>query len=82
MTRHTAAVPSSGVSLALGGGSWSDLSDRNVKANFAAVDGRTLPANLNSIPMQSWNYQAQSPPIRHLGTKLGVSAQACGDQEH
>jgi hypothetical protein len=58
---------STGVSLAAGGGSWSMLSDRNVKANLVPVNGRTLLARLNAIPMASWNYKAQPATIRHLG---------------
>jgi hypothetical protein len=43
------------------------LSDRNVKANLVPVNGRTLLARLNAIPMASWNYKAQPASIRHLG---------------
>ena len=49
------------------GGAWSSLSDRDVKENFAEVDGQALLARLNAIPLLTWNYKAQDPSIRHLG---------------
>jgi hypothetical protein len=55
------------VILPPGAGSWADLSDRDAKANFAAVDGRAILERLLAIPMQTWNYRAQAPAIRHLG---------------
>jgi hypothetical protein len=56
-----------GVTLAAGGGSWSSVSDRNAKQNFASVDGTGLLARLASIPVLTWNYKAQDASIRHLG---------------
>jgi hypothetical protein len=56
-----------GVTLAAGAGAWSTLSDRNAKANFAAVDGRAVLERLAAIPVQSWNYKSQSAAIRHIG---------------
>jgi hypothetical protein len=56
-----------GESLAAGGGSWASVSDRNLKDHLMPVDGRTLLARLNAIPMASWNYKAQPASIRHLG---------------
>jgi len=61
------AAGTAGVVLPPGGGSWSALSDRNVKENFAAVDGEELLEKLDRLPMQSWNYQSQEATIRHLG---------------
>ncbi len=58
---------STGVELANGGGSWSDLSDRNVKENFADVDGREVLQRVVSMPLTTWNYMAQAPEIRHMG---------------
>ena len=56
-----------GVKLAPGSGSWSSLSDRNSKAEFQRVDGRTLLARLNAIPIQTWRYNTQPASIRHIG---------------
>jgi hypothetical protein len=56
-----------GVTLAPGGGSWSSVSDRNMKENFEPVDGISLLEKLNNIPLTMWNYKSQDASIRHLG---------------
>src|SRR5205814_6616494 len=60
-------APTAGVALAPGSGAWSTLSDRTLKANFQAVDGRDVLQRLVSLPVSTWNYTAQAPSIRHLG---------------
>lgn len=60
-------VPSSGVTLAAGGGSWSSISDRDAKENVLPVDGKELLERLSRIPVATWNYKSQSPAIRHIG---------------
>jgi len=59
--------PTSGVTLAAGGGSWSSLSDRNVKENFENVDGVKLLERLDRISVTEWNYKTQDSAVRHLG---------------
>ncbi|MFA6542985.1 MAG: tail fiber domain-containing protein [Limisphaerales bacterium] len=57
-----------GVSLAANATSWSALSDRNAKKDFAPVDGREVLRKLDEVPVQSWRYkwdEAGSTP--HLG---------------
>ena len=61
------AAGTAGVVLPPGGGSWSALSDRGVKENFAALDGAELLEQLDRLPMQSWNYRSQEASIRHIG---------------
>jgi len=56
-----------GVTLPANSGSWSTMSDRNMKANFMPVSGENLLARLNVMPMSTWNYKAQDPHFRHLG---------------
>ena len=56
-----------GVQLAAGSGSWSSVSDRNLKDNFTPVDGQQVLASLADIPITTWNYKAQDPSIRHMG---------------
>lgn len=56
-----------GVQLAPGSGSWSSLSDRNVKENFAAVDTRNILQKVLNLPMKTWNYKSQDASIRHIG---------------
>jgi hypothetical protein len=57
----------SGVSLAAGGGSWSSLSDRNMKANFAAVNTREILRGVLKLPISTWNYKSQDASVRHIG---------------
>jgi hypothetical protein len=59
--------PTAGVQLAAGGGSWSSISDRNLKDNFTPVDGQAVLASLADIPIATWNYKAQDAAIRHMG---------------
>ena len=56
-----------GVTLAPGSGSWSSLSDRNMKENFFAVDGEEVLSRLRSVPVSTWNYKSQDAGIRHIG---------------
>jgi hypothetical protein len=56
-----------GVTLPAGGGSWNNLSDRNMKANFAAVDTRAILRGVLSLPISTWNYKSQAPSVRHIG---------------
>jgi hypothetical protein len=56
-----------GVQLSPGGGAWASVSDRNRKENFHDEDGERVLAQIAHMPLQSWNYKAQAPAIRHLG---------------
>ncbi|HJQ37090.1 MAG TPA: tail fiber domain-containing protein [Thermoanaerobaculia bacterium] len=58
---------STGVSLAAGGGGWSNLSDFARKENFSELDGEDVLERIRSIPVSSWNYKSQDPSIRHIG---------------
>jgi hypothetical protein len=64
---YTASDLSTGATLPSGSGSWSSLSDRNVKDHFADVDGTSVLAKLATMPISTWNYKAQPASIRHLG---------------
>jgi len=55
------------VRLQPGAGSWSNLSDREVKENFKSVDGQEVLKRLEEIPITSWNYKAQRAKVRHIG---------------
>jgi hypothetical protein len=56
-----------GAALPPGSGSWATWSDRKGKANFDAVDGRDILNRLADMPIQTWNYAAQDPAVRHIG---------------
>ncbi len=58
---------SAGVTLPAGGGSWNNLSDRNMKANFSAVNTRAILRGVLSLPISTWNYKTQDASIRHIG---------------
>ncbi len=60
-------APTSGVNLAAGGGSWSSISDRNVKENIAPVDPQAILQNVADMPIATWNYISQEDEIRHIG---------------
>ncbi len=64
---YTNSTSTTGVKVAAGSGTWSSVSDRNAKANFAATDGKDVLARLNAIPIQTWNYKTEAPSIRHIG---------------
>jgi hypothetical protein len=55
------------VTLAPGGGSWTSLSDRNMKANFAAVNPREILRGVLEMPISTWNYKTQEASVRHIG---------------
>lgn len=48
-------------------GVWTDASSREVKENFAPVDSQEVLDRVASLPITSWNYQAQDPSVRHIG---------------
>jgi trimeric autotransporter adhesin len=56
-----------GVQLKAGEGSWSLASDYRKKANFENINMEVTLNKLADINIQSWNYKAQSPDIRHIG---------------
>jgi hypothetical protein len=74
-----------GVTVPAGGNAWAALSDRNSKANFAAVDTRAVMEKLAQIPISTWNYKTQDAAIRHIGPMAQDFAAAFGvgeDDEH
>lgn len=56
-----------GVQVASGAGSWSSLSDRNVKSNIKSVNGLDILARLAAMPIATWNYNSQDAAIQHIG---------------
>jgi trimeric autotransporter adhesin len=74
----TSANDSTGVSVAPGSGMWSSISDRNTKANFAAVDPREVLAKVAAMPISTWNYKTQDAGIRHIGPMAQDFAAAFG----
>lgn len=57
-----------GVALSPSGSSWSLISDRNMKENFAEIDGEALLQRISLLPMHTWRYIDQEDTrIRHIG---------------
>ncbi|HWS99615.1 MAG TPA: tail fiber domain-containing protein [Pyrinomonadaceae bacterium] len=48
-------------------GTFSNNSDRGVKANITSVDPRTVLQKLATVPVQAWNYKTEGASVRHLG---------------
>jgi hypothetical protein len=49
------------------GSIWTNSSDRNLKENFEAVDGKKLLSLIDELPVMKWNYLADNPEIKHIG---------------
>jgi hypothetical protein len=57
-----------GVSLAPGGTAWAVISDRNLKKDFAPVDGVEVLEKLAALPITRWHYAWESAEATpHLG---------------
>jgi hypothetical protein len=56
-----------GVTLAAGGGAWSNLSDARMKSHFRDLDGEDVLSKLARIPIREWSYVSQGERIRHVG---------------
>jgi hypothetical protein len=64
---YTSPTLTSGVELHPGSGSWSNVSDVNVKENFDDIDGEQILGKLAHMPVRTWNYKSQPTTIRHAG---------------
>lgn len=64
---YTTQNLTSGVEVAAGGGSWSSISDRAKKENFADIDPVMVLQKVAAMPIQTWNYKTQDRTIRHIG---------------
>ena len=49
------------------GGVWINVSDRNLKENFRAIDGKSLLEKVASLPISEWNYKAENNRVKHIG---------------
>lgn len=74
----TTGQSTAGVILDPGGGSWSSVSDRRLKRDFARVDGERLLRRLAGVPVTTWGYKAQPRSVRHIGPMARDFARAFG----
>lgn len=80
---YTNSTITVGVSLAAGGNSWSTISDRRKKENFAAIDGEVFLKKILKFNLTSWNYKGQDPKIhRHYGPMAQDFYAAFGKDEY
>jgi hypothetical protein len=64
---YTNSTATTGMSLAAGGSSWTVLSDRNRKRDFAAVDGEDVLARIRTLPVTTWRYLNEAGDPLHIG---------------
>jgi hypothetical protein len=62
-----AVISTSTGALLTTGGVWTNVSDRNRKHRFEAVDGEDVLARLRALPLSTWSYRAEPDAVRHLG---------------
>jgi hypothetical protein len=60
-------VPTAGVTLAAGGGSWASLSDRAAKHDLAPIDAQAVLGKVASLPLYTWRYNSEVSQALHLG---------------
>lgn len=46
---------------------WENVSDRNLKENFASIDSLDILAKLVEMPVQTWTWKNEKETVRHLG---------------
>jgi len=64
---YTNTALSTGAYLAANSGTWSSVSDRNVKENIVAVDAQDVLERLARVPLSTWNYIGEEEGIHHMG---------------
>jgi hypothetical protein len=48
------------------GGTWTNASDKHLKAGFERVDPKRVLHRVEAMPVRSWHYKAE-PSVRHIG---------------
>ncbi len=66
VTFYSSANLASGVSLAPGSGTWSSLSDRNVKTGIVPINDDGILAKVAMLPISEWSYTTERG-VRHVG---------------
>ena len=81
---YSSSGTSSGVSLAAGSGTWSSLSDRNAKKNFAPVTPQQVLAKVAALPITTWSYKTEQGVAAHRADGAGFLRRVrCGrDDKH
>ena len=64
---YTNSGLTTGSYLAAGSGTWTSVSDRNVKENIQRIDGKEVLHRLASVPISTWSYKTEDRSVRHMG---------------
>jgi trimeric autotransporter adhesin len=64
---YTNSATTTGAYMNPGVSGWTNVSDRNKKENFTALDGEALLARLRTVPVSEWNYKGTDASIRYIG---------------
>jgi hypothetical protein len=76
--RSSTTNANAGVTMAPGSGSWSSLSDRNLKTAIVPADVVAVLDRVVAMPLHTWSYVAQGDGVRHLGPMAQDFAAAFG----
>jgi hypothetical protein len=49
------------------GGVWTNVSDRNLKENFATMTPADILQKIDQLPVTEWNYKSEGPSVKHIG---------------
>ncbi|HSV18996.1 MAG TPA: tail fiber domain-containing protein [Casimicrobiaceae bacterium] len=60
-------VPTAGVAIAPGSGTWTSLSDRASKYAIHPVDARAVLAKVMTLPVHTWRYRTEASGALHMG---------------
>jgi Chaperone of endosialidase len=78
LTRHGVVEDLTQVPTVLTPSQILELSDRNMKENFASVDVRNVLEKLAQVRVSTWNYKTDSKDVRHIGPMAQDFAKAFG----
>ncbi|HSV17793.1 MAG TPA: tail fiber domain-containing protein [Casimicrobiaceae bacterium] len=61
------AVPTAGVTIGAGGGSWTSLSDRAAKRDLLSADPEAVLEKVAAMPIYTWRYITERSGASHMG---------------
>jgi hypothetical protein len=64
---RTSSSLATGCNLPAGSGTFSCTSDERTKRDFEAVDPREVLGGVARLPVRTWRFESEAPPVRHLG---------------
>lgn len=67
ITAATGGTPTAGVFVNSGSGTWTSISDRNVKQDFRDVDPYNVLRRVAAMPITTWRYKTEVTGATHMG---------------